>query len=1623
MEALQGQVPLIGPEMYDVVVGNATWISRVGQWVKMLLSDSISLPFFLVLVFVCVHIAHGLLLIARRPRAAQPNDDSEQHKLPDPATFHFYFTHRRNQLEDNSSTNLKEHGGWVIFGYSVARLAGCLVLLGLSLRSLVNGCGLLNERDVEMRSGRWWAECPEVYMTATYLYASALMLFSMSFTTWSAYTRRFSMLVLISTFFVYIYRNLWPLVTYTKQPRDLERVGRLIWVEILLLWVVTVFVPLFIPRRYIPFDIRDAMPVPNDEQVCSIASFISFAYLDPVIFLGYRVPHLKPEQLPPLSDTDYTKTLVKRHFPHVDPYSGAKRQHLFFGLMKAFRKEYTLMAFSLLGQNLAEYFNPIAINRILKYMETGGQGATVKPWFWIICLFLGPTFTGILYQLYIFVATKVLTHAQALITQLVFEHTLRIRFVAETRSEEDDDSRSNQGGDETATETETDGGGDPAEGTQSETDTATVGSTSSAPSSASNKGKGKATSTNTQETDAQPEKSPTDMNSNLIGKINNFVTSDLGNIIDARNFLYLVLEVPVQITLSTIFLYQLLGWSTFVGIFCLIVLTPVPGYAGKLIQDVQVKRMEMTDARVQDVTEVVNVLRMIKLFGWEERMSNRLQDRRSAELRALFKLKVLQAFTGLANTIIPTLSMVATFTTFTVIMKRPLTPSTVFSSITVFSILRTQLWSISDEISTSVQGKVSLDRITKFLQETELLDRFTTEGKKELEQDSPDSEHAADSHPRDSDVVGFRNATFSWNRKAVDLTSRPAKIPFKLRINGELFFKPGCINLIVGPTGSGKTSVLMALLGEMHFIPFSTDSWFNLPRDQGVAYAAQESWVQNDTIRENVLFGLPYDEGRYRKVLYQCALERDLELFDAGDLTEVGERGITLSGGQKARITLARAIYSNAKILLLDDIFAALDVHTAVWIVNKCLCGDLVKGRTVLLVTHNVALVSPIAQLIVSMQDGTVESQGEDAIAVLAEDTSLLREVAIKKEELDIASQEIPALAKKEMPIDGKLVVEEEITEGRVTWKSYRLFLSSLGGDHSVLFFACWLCGFLLADSLRASQTWFLGFWGSHYENHDPSEVSVSFYLAIYTSIVVFTVIVNISSYILYVTGTMRASNRIHTALVTSVLHSTLRWLDETPVSRIITRCTQDIREVDGPVATTFLYLSSKVVAMVINFGAIMIFAPLFLIPGFFVATFALYLGNIYMKAQLSVKRELSNARAPVLGHFGAAISGIVSLRAYGAQIPFTKESLRRTDFYLRVARISFNLNRWIGVRISILGSIFQAALATYLVYGHKIGSANTGFTLALAAEFCSVILYWVRFYNDFEVQANSLERIQNYVDIDHEPSPTDEGKPPAAWPTSGNIVAENLSARYSKNGPTVLHNLSFRLESGQRVGIVGRTGSGKSSLTLALLRCILTEGTVYFDGLPTNKINLDALRSNITIIPQSPELISGTLRRNLDPFEQYEDFILNDVLRSVGLFSIRDEEGNSRLTFESSISSGGGNLSVGERQIIALARAMLRGSKLLILDEATSAIDYKTDAVIQTTLREKLAPDVTVITVAHRLQTVMDADKIMVLDEGRLVEFDSPSSLLQTEGSRFKALVDESGDRAKLYAMARKAT
>ncbi|TDL20537.1 P-loop containing nucleoside triphosphate hydrolase protein [Rickenella mellea] len=1423
-------------------------------------------------------------------------------------------------------------------------------------------------------------------------------------------------LLLLTALAVYGYLDVWPLATMDPSEPGISR-NWLIWVRIGLLSVSGAFVPLISPR---PFRPQYPDEVPNPEYTCSLFSSLTYSFLDPIIFYAYRVPDITMKDLPPLPREESAGYIADKNFPKLDPVQVGTKRHIFWGISRVFATRYARVILCVISYASAQFVGPLGLKNLLSYLEDGRPQIGLRPWVWVVLVAIGPMIAALIFNQYLYESTMITVECDSLLTQLVFEHSLRIRMKSDLFDDKkgkiDDDKTANASEatssattptvveDDTPAEDATSGAQTPADRSQT-------------PAQLSDPRKGESD-------DAAKEKEPTkqkEKSAHLIGKINNLLTTDLNQVKYTQDAL-MILSAIIQVTISIIFLYYIMGWSAFVGMGCIVLCLPLPAYVGSIVMKVQKAKMERTDARVQAVTETMNILRMVKLFAWEMKLLDQITAKRETELRWVRYGKFLEYLAlSNSNAIIPMISMLASFGTYTLVMRRPLTASVAFTAISIFASLTQQMFMVVRQLPQALRIKVSLDRFNEFFNEAELLDNSLANNRVSAFAASAPS----------PDVIGFNAATFSWTNINQSQRVKPATRVFRLHFDGEIRFRRGGINLIIGPTASGKTSLLMALLGEMYYKPHGPGSWFNLPRDGGIAYAAQESWVLNETVKENILFGEPYEEQRYQTVLMQCALERDLSMWEAGDQTEVGEKGLTLSGGQKARVTLARALYSRAEILLLDDVLAALDVHTAKWVVDKALKGDIVAGRTVLLVTHNVALTSSMADFVITLgKNGRVTDHGS------------ISDILKKDAKLRAAFEKEKALAEKvesdkeggdddERKVAGKLVVLEEKAMGRVERAAMMLFFHGFG---NALFWVITLFSKVSTRLLQIAGPVWISYWSSQYALTE--HVPALRYLGVYALIQLVQLSFDSLSSVFWVLGTMNSSRIIHYKLIQSIFSAPLRWLDTVPIGRVITRCTQDIDAVDNSfarMASMFLEIS---ISLIGNFFVSIYMAgwPA-LLSGGIMAILGGWLGMVYLKAQLSVRRELSNAKSPVMSQVGQTLAGLPSIRAYGAEGRFRVVLRNRIDPYIRASLTFYNINRWIGIRANSLGAMFSTVVTTYLVYGTNIRAGSVGLTLTVVRAFAGEILWWVRIYNFMEIEANSLERVLDFLRIDQEPTPVESGKPPASWPCSGSLVVDGLSARYSDEGPEVLQDLHFEIASGERVGVVGRTGAGKSSLALALLRTIPTTGTVHFDGLPTHSINLDALRSSVTLIPQQPELLRGTLRENLDPFGQHDDATLNDALRSSGLFQLQDErkppvvgssetapdteEGSAAIGLDTQIDAGGSNFSLGQRQIIALARAIVRQSRLLILDEATAAIDYETDTAIQTSLRTELSKDTTVITIAHRLQTIMDSDKIMVLEGGRLMEFDSPKNLLQNDSSLLRALVDESGDSAHLKDLA----
>lgn len=604
--------------------------------------------------------------------------------------------------------------------------------------------------------------------------------------------------------------------------------------------------------------------------------------------------------------------------------------------------------------------------------------------------------------------------------------------------------------------------------------------------------------------------------------------------------------------------------------------------------------------------------------------------------------------------------MIASYGLYTTVQGQTLTAATVFSSLAVFELIREQMFMVTWLVNSTITAAVSVGRLNEYLQTTELLDRF-------------EADRQEDDVPGPATMTGeiaVKDASFTWNKVNPGGTTQRN---FRLKIDNLQFMK-GELNIVAGATGSGKTSLLMALLGEMVFFANSSEAYFTLPRAGGLSYVAQESWVFAATVKENILFGTPYDEQRYKKVIHQCALEKDLELMPAGDETELGEKGLNASGGQKARISLARAVYALTDVVLLDDVLSALDVHTSRWIVDKCFKGDLLAGRTVVLVTHHVAMVAPTASYIVHLgMDGTIESQGpieqalnndEDLREAMEQDAN---EVENKEHAADVqdATDNKEELANGKAAEDakkaaGKLTGEEEKSEGRISSKALIVFFKALGGPFFWFIFVTFV---ILGEGIQVGTNYWLGVWARAYaQAHDPKDVSVVYYLGIYVVIVLTQIAVWNMMNANFIFGSIRASRNLHARLVESIFAATLRFLDSTPSGRIIARFTKDIKAIDGGVARLMLNVFEISVTLCLRFGLILLFVPIFTPIALLVAVAGGLLGELYIHGQLAIKREMSNAKSPLFTAMAAQVQGITSIRAYGAQNKVRSEAQTRID-------------------------------------------------------------------------------------------------------------------------------------------------------------------------------------------------------------------------------------------------------------------------------------------------------------------------------------------------------------------------
>ncbi|WWD17007.1 hypothetical protein CI109_101443 [Kwoniella shandongensis] len=1079
-------------------------------------------------------------------------------------------------------------------------------------------------------------------------------------------------------------------------------------------------------------------------------------------------------------------------------------------------------------------------------------------------------------------------------------------------------------------------------------------------------------------------------------QIMNLLTIDTGMVASLANESWNLSNGTITLLIGVISLYSMLGVSAFVGIACIPLSAPLSVIVAKQIKICDRAWARARDARTGALKEFLTGIKVIKLNAFEPYYLRHIRRLRENEVRwQRWRYTLGTCFNILAEQL-PLLAMLVMFTFHTKVLHRPLDPATAFVTLNIFNRVKEGIQTVPDAIQRLIIARVSLDRLTQYLNQPE------------LGQERSDSRSAR---------IVCQQATISWPASEQEPSSEAPS--FRLR-EADLQVPDGKLTLLCGPLGSGKTLLLRAFLGEAKveqgavLAPrsapdatpptplqgvshWTTADWIT----DSVAYAPQQSFIRHGTIRDNILFGQPMWPERYREALRQAALLPDLEIFDDGDLTEVGENGVTLSGGQKARVNLARCIYSRAKTVYLDDILSAVDAHTCQFIYQECLKGSLLKDRTVVLVSHHVGLVLPGAQYVISLtKDGRVEEACPAKQATLEPVSPTLE----ARNQTDRASQKAYRERDKATQSSRKLYEAEHKEIGQVRRNHYMMVFTAAGGRWYWL-----LLGLLCV--LDRTSTLYRNFWIERWSS-DPDPANITFNLTIYAVIFSGGAIIGSVRWIwLYGVGNVGfysgASKRIHETALKRVFQAPLQFFESTPQGRILNIFGHDMFELDcdtaddfGRTVMDFLVVASAAVVVFLKAPVIAVITLAFGVPLFWAS------GHMN-KLRNDIRRLAAIAGSPLYSLYNEAIDGVVMVRAFG-QNDLLMNIMKIVQDRERTAWLAhYSVQCWVRAVVRSVAAVLVAATGFVLIE-QDISAGEAGLILVFAMVVSGGLYGLMEQYSSLEITFVSAERVNHYITMtDHE---SEEGSiPEPEWPSQGHILVQDLKVRYAPDLPEVLKGVSFEAKPGQRVGLVGATGSGKSTLALSLFRAIESHGgTITIDGLDISDIALYELRSRLNMIAQDGTLSSGTLREALDVTGEKDDYEIYEALRRVHLLSdnlSKDElEKNPFANLDTFVAIEAANFSQGQRQLLCLARALLKRSKILVMDEATSSVDFETDAKITATIKECFA-GMTMLVIAHRLATIMQYDQVLVLDKGQIVESGKPLDLVQDPETAFHGL------------------
>uniref|UniRef100_A0A7N6ARD5 ATP-binding cassette, sub-family C (CFTR/MRP), member 8 n=1 Tax=Anabas testudineus TaxID=64144 RepID=A0A7N6ARD5_ANATE len=1164
-----------------------------------------------------------------------------------------------------------------------------------------------------------------------------------------------------------------------------------------------------------------------------------------------------------------------------------------------------------------------------------------------------------------------------------------------------------------------------------------------------------------------------------VGQICNLVAIDTNQLMWFFFLCPNLWAMPVQITVGVILLYYLLGISALIGATVIAVLAPVQYFVATKLSQTQKSTLEYSSERLKKTNELLRGIKLLKLYAWEHIFRDSVEETRGKELTSLQAFALYTSISIFMNAAIPIAAVLTTFVVHVHISEdADLSPAVAFASLSLFHILVTPLFLLSSVVRSTVKALVSVQKLSEFFSSDEIGDEqeprvMLTSGSSNHNQNkyqavplkvvnrkrpprddwnnySSQGDREGDRPCLDVDqdiCIKITSGYFTWTDGPPTLSNVDIKIPF------------GKLTMIVGQVGCGKSSLLLAALGEMQKISGAV-TWnrsvkSSLPTDRdaagdgdvrkrgAVAYASQKPWLLNTSVVENITFEMPMIKSRYKAVTEACSLQPDIDILPQGDQTEIGERGIILSGGQKQRISVARALYQQTNVVFLDDPFSALDIHLSDHLMQDGILKLLrEEKRTVVLVTHKLQYL-PHADWIIAMKDGTIQTQGtlkdiqnsepelfeqwktlmhrqdqefeKETVAASMTDMERnnLRRAMYSREAVRTEEDEEEESLESEEDDNLSQVMRQRAT---IPWRSCGTYLSSAG----LLLLNLLLLSQLLKHSLMVAIDYWLAYWTSHVITakleatarnctiRQDCGFSNAWYLSVFSVLCCLGIVLCLATSVAVEWTGLKVAKQLHHNLLNKIILAPMRLFETTPLGNILNRFSTDTNTIDQHIPSTLECLMRSTLLCVSALGVISYVTPVFLIALLPLAITCYFIQKYFRVASRDLQQLEDSTQLPLLSHFSETVEGLTTIRALRYEPRFRQRLLQFTDANNIASLFLTAANRWLEVRMEYIGAcvVLVAAVAsiTNSLY-NQLSTGLVGLGLTYALMVSNYMNWMVRNLADMEVQLGSVKRINGLLKTEPE---NYEGlltvsQVPDGWPRQGEIKIQNLSVRYDASLKPVLKNVNAHISPGEKVGICGRTGSGKSSFSLAFFRMVdMFEGRIVIDNIDIAKLPLQTLRSRLSIILQDPFLFSGTIRFNLDPEMKATDEMLWEALEIAQLKPVVKSLPGG---LDAMVTEGGENFSQGQRQLFCLARAFVRKSSILIMDEATASIDMATESILQKVVMTAFA-DRTVVTIAHRVHTILNADLVIVMKRGIILEYDRPQALLDKEDSVFASFV-----------------